>query len=161
MDKGASEAALMCVDEIKSTTGIYSASLGDRDNETSGRAILAQQRKSDIGNFTFIDNVARAIKYTGMVILDLIPKIYDSARVVQIMGADGEQKLQRINQLAETKGGQKFVDLSVGQYDLTVSQGASYATKRIEALNSLIEIARVNPAIMQIAGDLIVKNMVS
>ena len=38
-------------------------------------------------------------------------------------------------------------------------QGASYATKRIEALNSLIEIARVNPAIMQIAGDLIVKNM--
>ena len=159
MDKGASEAALMCVDEIKSTTGIYSASLGDRDNETSGRAILAQQRKSDIGNFTFIDNVARAIKYTGMVILDLIPKIYDSARVVQIMGADGEQKLQRINQLAETKGGQKFVDLSVGQYDLTVSQGASYATKRIEALNSLIEIARVNPAIMQIAGDLIVKNM--
>ena len=74
MDKGASEAALMCVDEIKSTTGIYSASLGDRDNETSGRAILAQQRKSDIGNFTFIDNVARAIKYTGLVILDLIPK---------------------------------------------------------------------------------------
>ena len=47
----------------------------------------------------------------------------------------------------------------MGQYDLTVSQGASYATKRIEALNSLIEIARVNPAIMQIAGDLIVKNM--
>ena len=94
----------MCVDEIKSTTGIYSASLGDRDNETSGRAILAQQRKSDIGNFTFIDNIARAIKYTGLVILDLIPKIYDSARVVQIMGADGEQKLQRINQLAETKG---------------------------------------------------------
>ena len=40
-----------------------------------------------------------------------------------------------------------------------MSQGASYATKRIEALNSLIEIARVNPAIMQIAGDLIVKNM--
>ena len=108
MDKGASEAALMCVDEIKSTTGIYSASLGDRDNETSGRAILAQQRKSDIGNFTFIDNVARAIKYTGLVILDLIPKIYDSARVVQIMGADGEQKLQRINQLAETKGGQSL-----------------------------------------------------
>ena len=77
--------------------------------------------------------------------------------LLQIMGADGEQKNKRINQLAETKGGQKFVDLSVGQYDLTVSQGASYATKRIEALNSLIEIARVNPAIMQIAGDLIVK----
>jgi hypothetical protein len=47
----------------------------------------------------------------------------------------------------------------VGKYDLVVTQGASYATKRIEALNSMVEIARVNPAIMQIAGDLIIKAM--
>lgn len=159
MDKGANEAALMCVDEMKSTTGIYSASLGDRDNETSGRAILAQQRKGDTANFAYFDNVSRAIRYTGRVIIDLIPKIYDSARVIQIMGSDGEKKLQRINQLAEVEGQQKFLDLSVGKYDLVVTQGSNYATKRIEALNSMVEIARVNPAIMQIAGDLIVKAM--
>jgi hypothetical protein len=158
-DKGANEAALMCVDEMKSTTGIYSASLGEQDNEKSGRAILAQQRKGDTANFAYFDNVSRAIRYTGRAIIDLIPKIYDSARVIQIMGADGEKKLQRINQLAEVDGQQKFVDLSVGKYDLVVTQGSNYATKRIEALNSMVEIARVNPAIMQIAGDLIVKAM--
>ncbi|WP_297921080.1 portal protein, partial [uncultured Agitococcus sp.] len=159
VDKGANEAALMCVDEMKSTTGIFSASLGEQDNEKSGRAILAQQRKGDTANFAYFDNVSRAIRYTGRAIIDLIPKIYDSARVVQIMGADGEKKLQRINQLAEVDGQQKFLDLSVGKYDLVVTQGASYATKRIEALNSMVEIARVNPAIMQIAGDLIIKAM--
>ena len=159
MDKGANEAALMCVDEMKSTTGIYSASLGEQDNEKSGRAILAQQRKGDTANFAYFDNVSRAIRYTGRAIIDLIPKIYDSARVVQIMGADGEKKLQRINQLAEVDGQQKFLDLSAGKYDLVVTQGSNYATKRIEALNSMVEIARVNPAIMQIAGDLIVKAM--
>ncbi len=159
MDKGANEAALMCVDEMKSTTGIYSASLGEQDNEKSGRAILAQQRKGDTANFAYFDNVSRAIRYTGRAIIDLIPKIYDSARVIQIMGADGEKKLQRINQLAEVDGQQKFLDLSVGKYDLVVTQGSNYATKRIEALNSMVEIARVNPAIMQIAGDLIVKAM--
>jgi hypothetical protein len=159
VDKGANEAALMCVDEMKSTTGIYSASLGEQDNEKSGRAILAQQRKGDTANFAYFDNVSRAIRYTGRAIIDLIPKIYDSARVVQIMGADGEKKLQRINQLAEVDGQQKFLDLSVGKYDLVVTQGSNYATKRIEALNSMVEIARVNPAIMQIAGDLIVKAM--
>ena len=159
MDKGANEAALMCVDEMKSTTGIYSASLGEQDNEKSGRAILAQQRKGDTANFAYFDNVSRAIRYTGRAIIDLIPKIYDSARVVQIMGADGEKKLQRINQLAEVDGQQKFLDLSVGKYDLVVTQGSNYATKRIEALNSMVEIARVNPAIMQIAGDLIIKAM--
>jgi len=159
VDKGANEAALMCVDEMKSTTGIYSASLGEQDNEKSGRAILAQQRKGDTANFAYFDNVSRAIRYTGRAIIDLIPKIYDSARVIQIMGADGEKKLQRINQLAEVDGQQKFLDLSAGKYDLVVTQGSNYATKRIEALNSMVEIARVNPAIMQIAGDLIVKAM--
>jgi hypothetical protein len=75
------------------------------------------------------------------------------------MGADGEKKLQRINQVVMEKGEPKNMDLSVGKYDLVVTQGASYATKRIEALNSMVEIARVNPAIMQIAGDLIIKAM--
>jgi hypothetical protein len=159
MDKGANEAALMCVDEMKSTTGIYSASLGEQDNEKSGRAILAQQRKGDTANFAYIDNIARAIKWTGRIIIDLIPKIYDAARVVSVMGEDGEKKLQRINQVVMEKGEPKNMDLSVGKYDLVVTQGANYATKRIEALNSMVEIARVNPAIMQIAGDLIVKAM--
>jgi hypothetical protein len=159
VDKGVNEAALMCVDEMKSTTGIYSASLGEQDNEKSGRAILAQQRKSDTANFTYIDNIARAIKWTGKIIIDMIPKIYDAARVVAVMGSDGSKKLERINQVVMQKGEPKNMDLSVGKYDLVVTQGASYATKRIEALNSMVEIARVNPAIMEIAGDLIIKAM--
>jgi hypothetical protein len=158
-DKGATEAALMCVDEMKSTTGIFSASLGEQDNEKSGRAILAQQRKGDTANFAYIDNIARAIKWTGKIIIDLIPKIYDAARVVSVMGSDGSKKLERINQVVMQKGEPKNIDLTVGKYDLVVTQGASYATKRIEALNSMVEIARVNPAIMQIAGDLIIKAM--
>ena len=159
IDKGANEAALMCVDEMKSTTGIFSASLGEQDNEKSGRAILAQQRKGDTANFAYIDNIARAIKWTGKIIIDLIPKIYDAARVITVMGADGAKKLERINQVVMKKGEPKNIDLTVGKYDLVVTQGASYATKRIEALNSMVEIARVNPAIMQIAGDLIIKAM--
>jgi len=159
IDKGANEAALMCVDEMKSTTGIFSASLGEQDNEKSGRAILAQQRKGDTANFAYIDNIARAIKWTGRIIIDLIPKIYDAARVVSVMGSDGSKKLERINQVVMQKGEPKNVDLTVGKYDLVVTQGASYATKRIEALNSMVEISRVYPAIMQIAGDLIIKAM--
>jgi hypothetical protein len=133
--------------------------LGEQDNEKSGRAILAQQRKGDTANFAYIDNIARAIKWTGKIIIDLIPKIYDAARVVTVMGADGAKKLERINQVVMKKGEPKNIDLTVGKYDLVVTQGASYATKRIEALNSMVEIARVNPAIMQIAGDLIIKAM--
>ena len=159
MDKGATEAALMCVDEMKSTTGIFSASLGEQDNEKSGRAILAQQRKGDTANFAYIDNIARAIKWTGKIIIDLIPKIYDAARVVSVMGSDGTKKLEKINQVRMINGEPKLIDLSVGKYDLVVTQGASYATKRIEALNMYMEMVRSNPALMEIGGDLIVKAM--
>ena len=159
VDKGATEAALMCVDEMKSTTGIFSASLGEQDNEKSGKAILAQQRKGDTANFAYIDNIARAIKWTGKIIIDLIPKIYDAARVVSVMGADGTKKLEKINQVRMINGEPKLIDLSVGRYDLVVTQGASYATKRIEALNMYMEMVRSNPALMEIGGDLIIKAM--
>lgn len=160
-DKGFEQAALLAVDEMKATTGIYSAALGEQSNETSGRAILARQREGDTANFAYIDNLSRAIRYSARVIIDLIPKIYDTERVVEIMGIDGQKTLERINSARVNDDGvvEPVNDLTTGRYDLVVDVGPSYTTKRIEALNMMVEIAKMNPAIMQIAGDLIVKSM--
>lgn len=160
-DKGFEQAAMLAVDEMKATTGIYSAALGEQSNETSGRAILARQREGDTANFAYIDNLSRAIRYSARVIIDLIPKIYDTERVVEIMGIDGQKKLERINTARVTEDGviEQVNDLTTGRYDLVVDVGPSYTTKRIEALNMMVEIAKMNPAIMQVAGDLIVKSM--
>ena len=160
-DKGFEQAAMLAVDEMKATTGIYSAALGEQSNETSGRAILARQREGDTANFAYIDNLSRAIRYSARVIIDLIPKIYDTERVVEIMGMDGQKKLEKINSARVNDDGmvEPVNDLTTGRYDLVVDVGPSYTTKRVEALNMMVEIAKMNPAIMQIAGDLIVKSM--
>ena len=160
-DKGFEQAALLAVDEMKATTGIYSAALGEQSNETSGRAILARQREGDTANFAYIDNLSRAIRYSARVIIDLIPKIYDTERVIEIMGVDGKKTLERINSARINDDGvvEPVNDLTTGRYDLVADVGPSYTTKRIEALNMMVEIAKMNPAIMQIAGDLIVKSM--
>lgn len=160
-DKGFEQAALLAVDEMKATTSIYSAALGEQSNETSGRAILARQREGDTANFAYIDNLSRAIRYSARVIIDLIPKIYDTERVIEIMGIDGQKTLERINSARVNDDGvvEPVNDLTTGRYDLVVDVGPSYTTKRIEALNMMVEIAKMNPAIMQIAGDLIVKSM--
>jgi len=160
-DKGFEQAAMLAVDEMKATTGIYSAALGEQSNETSGRAILARQREGDTANFAYIDNLSRAIRYSARVIIDLIPKIYDTERVIEIMGMDGQKKLETINSARVNDDGivEHVNDLTTGRYDLVVDVGPSYTTKRIEALNMMVEIAKMNPAIMQIAGDLIVKSM--
>jgi hypothetical protein len=76
-------------DDIKSTTGQYDSSLGARSNERSGRAILAREHQSDVGTYHYVDNLARAIRYTTRQIVDMIPKIYDTQRVARIIGVDG------------------------------------------------------------------------
>lgn len=156
--------ALTASDAIKATTGIYDASLGARSNETSGRAIMARQREGDVSTFHFIDNLARAIRHTGKILLDLIPKVYSTARVVRIIGPDGAPSNATINQqyLVQSDTGQAVVrmhDFKAGRYDLAVSTGPSFTTKREEAASQMIELIRAYPAAAPIIGDLLAKNL--
>ncbi|MDA1095474.1 MAG: portal protein, partial [Acidobacteria bacterium] len=84
---------------IKSSTFTYDPSLGDRGNDKSGRAILALQQQGDAGNSNYLDNLASvSMTYEAMVLLDLIPKIYDRpGRVQQILGIDDEPKKVILN----------------------------------------------------------------
>lgn len=153
-------------EEMKMASGQYDAALGKQSNETSGRAIMARQRESDNATFHFIDNVARAIRYTGKILVDLIPKVYDTARVVRILGEDGKDDVAHIDPNAEkavvemqdANGGiQEIYNPSVGRYDVTVAVGPSYGTKRQEAFQALTEMSSRNPQLMQVAGDLVMK----
>lgn len=148
--------SLQAVDEIKSVVGIYDASLGQKSNETSGKAILARQRESDTATFTYIDNLSRAIRLLGKVLIDLIPRIYDSERIVRVLGVDGSEKLTPINRRI---GDIVLHDLTVGKYDVTVSVGPSYATQRIEAANSMIQFMQAYPQGAPFIADLLAGSM--
>lgn len=153
-------------EEMKMASGQYDASMGAKSNETSGRAIMARQREGDVATFHFIDNVARAIKYTGKILVDLIPKIYDTARVVRILGEDGKEDKVKIDpdqQQSYVKRQnlqgeiEEIYNPSVGRYDVTVAVGPSYTSRRQEAFQALTEMSSRNPQLMQVAGDLIMK----
>lgn len=150
--------AQVAVDDMKATTGIYDASLGARGNEASGRAILARQTQGDKANFVYADNLARGIAQVGRIIIDLIPHIYDTARVVRVMGEDGEQELVRVNQPVPAE--QRLLnDLTVGKYDVQVVAGPSYGTKRQEAADTMMQMIQAVPNLAPMIGDLIAKNM--
>ncbi len=148
--------SLQAVDEIKSVVGIYDASLGQKSNETSGKAILARQRESDTATFTYLDNLARAIRLLGRILVDLIPRVYDSERIVRVLGVDGSERQVQINRRC---GDLVLHDLTVGKYDVTVSVGPSYATQRIEAANSMIQFVQAMPNAAPIIADLIAGSM--
>jgi len=169
---GAIQEALSSSDDLKSIIGIYDAGLGARSNETSGKAILARQREGDVSTFHYIDNLSRAIRYAGRVLLDLIPAVYDKPRMVRILGEDGAPKTVPVNGV-QGPGGQLIpaeraremdphahvYELARGKYDLVVEAGPSFSTRRDEASTFLLETIRANPATAPLLMDVIAKNM--
>jgi hypothetical protein len=146
-------------EDLKATTGIYDAALGARASETSGIAIQRRANQAQTANFHFIDNLSRSLKHAGRILVDLIPKIYDTERTVRIIGEDNEEQIVKINQVFEEGGEEKKNFLGHGKYDVTVATGPSFASKRQEAVETMIALTQQAPQIGQFAIDLLVKNM--
>jgi hypothetical protein len=183
---GAMQEALAANDDIKSILGMFDASLGKQSNETSGRAILARQRESDTSTFHFIDNLSRAIRHLGRVVIDLVPHVYNGPRILRIVGEDGESKNVPVNQSIPQDGTggiprgipqplpnaqtdqetgetqqalDKIYDLTTGRYDVVVDTGPGFNTKREEAAVQMTELIRAYPAAAQVMMDLLAKNL--
>ena len=150
---------------MQAAFGMYNASLGAPSNEKSGKAILARQREGDIATFHYIDNLSRSIAHSGRIILEMIRKLYDTRRVQRILGEDGTTDIITIdpNQSMPSKeiqtdnGIKKIFNPMVGTYDVTVSTGPAYSTRREEAAQAMMEMAQANPAVWQTHGDLMVQ----
>jgi hypothetical protein len=148
--------------DIRGALGMHKASLGEESNEKSGRAIMARQREGDTGTFHYQDNLNRAIRYLGRILVDAAPKYYDSKRVVRMLGEDGTPTMAQIDpemtEAVRKQGSEVIYNLNVGTYDVSVAAGPSYTTKRQEAAEAMIEMTRANPSMWQTHGDIIVKS---
>ena len=166
---GLLQAKMGASDDIKATTGQYDSSLGQTSNERSGKAILARERQTDTGTYHYVDNLARAVRHVTRQIVDLIPKIYDTERVARIIGLDGATDSAKVNptqqepvkKIVDQTGVviEKIYNLGVGQYDVCVTTGPSYMTKRQESLEAMSTLLQGNPELWAVAGDLFIKNM--
>lgn len=162
--------------EMMMASGQYQAQFGEAENAKSGVAINARQRQGDRATYHFIDNQAIAIRLTGKIIIDLIPKIYDTPRVKKILAQDGTRMNVDINTKAEfglkevgdpnnptVDNGQKVKEYifnpDFGMYDIQADTGPSFATKRMETAAALMEIAKADKNFMGIGGDILFKNM--
>jgi hypothetical protein len=165
--QGVMEGLQMAGDAIKMVTGQYDASLGQKSNETSGKAILARQREGDTATYHFIDGLSMAVRHKGRILIDMIPRVYDTKRVMQILGEDGStedvgidpQQAQPVRETMEQSGAvRKIYNLNVGRYDVLATVGPSYTTKRAEAVEAMVQMMQGNPQLMQIAGDIFFRN---
>lgn len=163
-------------DDVERVTGQYAANKGAASNEQSGKAILQRQKRGDVATFHFSDNMARAMRHLGRIIVDMIPTVYgdNPERIVRIMGDDGKPgdlvcfrknpggeavvEVEAVGPLTKGMKPQgwwrkldrdlaageritlKAYDASVGRYDVRTQAGPSYATKRQENLEMMMEM---------------------
>lgn len=148
--------------DLRDVTGLHEASFGEESGEKSGIALARKQRQAQVVTYNFPDNMAKGIKRTWEILIDLIPHIYDAEREMRVIGADGAEDYATINQVVQDpQTGQaiRVNDLSVGKYDVTVTTGPSFSTLRQEAAETYGELVQKFPQIMAVAGDLIFKSM--
>jgi hypothetical protein len=94
-----------------------------------------------------------------VILCDLIPKIYNTAREIRILGEDRKEQIVKVNQqYVDPQGQMQCYDLSSGQYDVTIAVGPSYSTQRQETWDTLTQLAQAYPQLMQIAGDVLFSN---
>lgn len=158
--QGFIEASLHSAQHMKEISGIYDASLGNRSNETSGIAIEQRQAQGDIANFHFFDNAMKSLRHAQRIILDVLPVIYDAPRMARVLGEDRSTQLVPVNQ-RQVQGGIPAVlnDLTVGKYDVILSAGPSFQTRRQEAATRIDGLLKSWPALSEIAGDYLLQNL--
>lgn len=150
-------------------SGQYQADFGAPSNERSGVAIQQRQRQGATATYHYIDHLAMAIRFVGKIVADLVPKVLDTQRVINIMAEDGstsqvlldpEAAQAFLEQQQEDADAAKQIIFNpkIGRYDVMADVGPDYATRRQEAFNALMQVAGSNQELMGVIGDLLFKS---
>jgi portal protein len=151
---------------MQAASGQYDAELGKPGNERSGKAINERQRMGDRATYHFIDNQALAIRRQGVIVMGMIPEIYDTARVIKIIGIDRKEDEAEIDpDMAEAHSVRRlkdaavriFINPKIGSYEVVPDTGPNYATERQEAFNAIVQILTQAPELINKIGDLLFK----
>lgn len=163
LDAGKLAIAQQDLEDIKRTTGHFEPSLGEGGNQgrMSGVALRGWQDRAGIGAFVYHDNLAKAIQQTGRILVDLIPEIYDTERVVRILGRDGTEEFVRINSQNTNQDGniRSVGKIANAKFDVTIDTGPSYTTQRQEAADKILELGKAWPVVYELASDIIAKGI--
>ena len=154
--------AQFAAEDIKATTGIFDANIGQQGQETSGVAIGRRQFQGEMSNFEYQDQLIDSMELAGRIMIDMIPAVYDTERTIRIIGEDEREETVQVNKTlmdAQTGTFVKTMDLNVGNYDIKIASGPSVTTRKQETAAQLSSMNAQNPAMSQLVGDILFQNL--
>lgn len=154
------ELSNMSLQQIAGTQrGMDSVSPGGGMGVESGYAVVRKQIKDNLNHYTYVDNANRAIEQIAKIILELIPKIYDSPRIVTLKTSNNAAKTINLNERVssfETRN--NVTDLS-GKLDVKIKLSAPTQLQKEMAINSLRQMVQTYPGMDKLVADLDASNI--
>jgi hypothetical protein len=149
----------LAVEDLYTSTGLYPARMGNNGDEASGKAINARTRQGSYATEVFRGSINRAIKTGGSVVNEMVPRVYDTERVMALMTPDEGMKNITINRDKDKYGEQIENDIRKGTYEVRLMPGPSYEGQKQEALESLREVLQADPTSFNLIADLYADNL--
>lgn len=147
------------VNDMYTSSGLYPSRLGQEGNETSGVAIDARTRQGSYPTFVAFNSVNRAITAGGQIVNQMVPRVYDSQRILNLMTPDEGRKNVTVNKQIDEYGLQIENDLRKGTFEVRLQAGPSFEGQKQEALNSLNMVLQANPQLLNLFADLYADNL--
>lgn len=149
----------IAIQDLYLATGLYPTQLGQQGNEVSGSAIDARTRQGSYATYCFFNSVNRAITTGGSVVNEMIPRVYDSERVITLMMPDEGMKNITVNKQMDDYGELIENDIRKGTYEVRLKAGPSFEGQKEQALQSLREVLQADPETFKLVADLYADNL--
>ena len=149
----------IAIQDLYLATGLYPTQLGQQGNEVSGSAIDARTRQGSYSTYCFFNSVNRAITTGGSIVNEMIPRVYDSERVITLMMPDEGMKNITVNKQMDDYGELIENDIRKGTYEVRLKAGPSFEGQKEQALQSLREVLQADPETFKLVADLYADNL--
>lgn len=147
------------IEDLYTSTGLYPSRMGQQGNEISGDAIDSRARQGSYSTECAFNSINKAIAKGGEIVNELIPYIYDTARVIGLMTPDEGYKTIMINQQEDEYGERIKNDIRKGSYQVKLIAGPSYEGQKEQAMASFNAAISAYPNIFPMIADLYAENL--
>ena len=149
----------LAIEDLYTCTGLYPARMGNNGDEASGKAIDARTRQGSYSTYVFFNSINRAISTGGEIVNEMIPRVYDTERVMTLMMPDEGIKNITVNKQSDEYGEQIENDIRKGTYQVRLKPGPSYEGQKEQALQSLQNVLQADPTAFSLIADLYAENL--
>jgi hypothetical protein len=152
-----SVAAMQESENIRKSIGYVDNVQQQSSTPLSGVAVQRRTAQADLTNWHFQDNLIRSQWHSARILVQLIVRLIDTPRAERIRHEDGETATVPVN---TSKGGyapgyegKPHLQIDKGNYGVTIVTGPSYASKREEEKEVLLQILQTAPGAWQLYAD--------